>query len=334
MALANPPTIGDLGTDLLLDMYRRMRLIRRFEERAVELYRAGEMRGTMHPAIGQEAVSVGICTALRPDDTITSTHRGHGDVLAKGAAPERVMAELFGRTTGVCKGKGGSMHVADLSIGAVGANGIVGAGIPITNGLALAGKLRGLDRVSVVFFGDGATNQGAFHESLNLGSLWSLPVVYVCQNNQWATCMPRSEHQRAAQVSDFARSYQLPGVTVDGNDVLAVHEAARTAVARARAGEGPTLIDAVTYRWLGHHAGDDHWVYRDRQEVESWYARDPIKAHRARLEVLDGALGEQMDRLDAEIDRQIEAAVEFAAQSPHPAAEEAEEDLYVGLTVR
>jgi pyruvate dehydrogenase E1 component alpha subunit len=323
---------GEVSKDLALEMFRRMVTVRRFETRAVELYKAGEMGGTLHTAVGQEATCVGACLALRPDDCITTTHRGHGDVIAKGAPVEKMMAELFGRATGICKGKGGSLHVADFGIGAIGANGIVGAGIPAANGLALAFKLRGLDRVAAAFFGDGATNQGTFFETLNLAALWRAPTLFICHNNQYAMGVQRLRHQPVAQIADFARPFGIPGVTVDGNDVIAVYEAVSAAVQRARSGEGPSLIECLTYRWLGHHATMSD--YRPREEVDAWRARDPIKLLYDRLVSLNPTWEAELDQIDREVAARIEAAVEFARQSPFPDTKTADEDVYYDLEIR
>ena len=240
-----------LEPEQLLEIYRRMATIRRFDERAVEEFHAGNIPGVVHAYIGQEAVAVGVCTALRRDDRIASTHRGHGHTIAKGADINLMMAELFGRSNGYCHGKGGSMHIADFSVGMLGANGIVGAGMPIATGAALAAKMEGGDKVAVAFFGDGASNEGAFHGSLNLASIWKLPAIFVCENNRWASAVPASYGISVEDVSVRAVAYSMPGVTVDGTDVLAVYEAA-AAVQRARAGDGPTLIECKTFRWRGH----------------------------------------------------------------------------------
>ena len=234
----------------LVSMYRKMLEIRYFEETAVELYKAGKLPGFIHLYVGEEAVAVGVCSALGKDDYIVSTHRGHGHLIAKGARLDRMMAELFAKRTGYCKGKGGSMHIADFSIGVVGATGIVGSGIPIADGVALSQKMRGTGRVVVSFFGDGATNTGAFHESLNLASVWELPVVFVCENNLYAVSTAQAMHQRITDISERASSYGMPGTSVDGNDVLAVARAARSAVERARSNEGPSLVECRTSRRL------------------------------------------------------------------------------------
>jgi pyruvate dehydrogenase E1 component alpha subunit len=264
-----------LTREQMLQMFRSMAEIRAFETRAYELYREGVMRGTTHAYVGEEAIAVGVCSALRQDDTITSTHRGHGHCIAKGADLGRMMAELLARDNGYCRGRGGSMHIADVTKGNLGANGIVAGGIPIAVGAALAHKLQGSDKVALSFFGDGATSEGAFHESVNLAAIWDLPVVFVCENNHYGMSMSVTEVSRLERVSERAAGYGIPGVTVDGNDVDAVHKAAAEAVAYARSGQGPTLIEAVTYRWKGHSKSDKN-LYRTREEITAWQERDPI----------------------------------------------------------
>ena len=311
----------------MLEFHRRMWSIRAFEEKAVELFMAGELPGFLHSQIGQEAVCVGSCAALRPDDYMTSTHRGHGDVIAKGARLEPMMAELFARETGYCRGKGGSMHIFDFSLGILGANGIVGAGIPIAVGAALSASMRGTDQVALAFFGDGGTNTGAFHEGLNLASVWDLPAVFVCHNNEFAESTPRRIHQRVADVAQRAAAYGMPGVIVDGMDVVAVHEAVSAAVARAREGDGPTLVEAKTYRFLGHYIGDPQ-NYRAAEETVEWRKRDPILLLEHRL-ADSGILDEEAARrVEAEVRRGVEDAVAFARESPPPAPESAFEDVY------
>ena len=249
--------------------------IRRFEEAVDDLFARGLMHGTMHLSIGQEASATGTCFALRDDDAITSTHRGHGHCIAKGADLERMMAELLAKETGYCRGRGGSMHIADAATGNLGANGIVAGGIPIAAGAALAYQLQGIDRVVVSFFGDGATNEGAFHEAVNLASIWKLPVVFVCENNKYGMSFSTEKSMAVETIAERATAYGIPGVTVDGNDVEAVHEAVTTAVDRARSGGGPTLVDALTYRWKGHSKSDKN-LYRTREEIAEWRDKDPI----------------------------------------------------------
>ena len=311
----------------LRDMLRTMLAIRQFDQRALELYREGVMRGTTHPYIGMEGVAVGTCAALRPGDRITSTHRGHGHCLAKGGDPRLMMAELLGKATGYCKGKGGSMHIADVDAGILGANGIVGGGIGLATGAALAAQLAGRDEVTVCFFGDGALNQGVLHESANLAAIWNLPVVYVCENNQYAMSARADKFTSVPDPTVRASAYGFPGFSCDGMDVLAVYRTAADAVARARAGTGPSLVVCVTYRFFGHHVGDP-LNYRDPAEVEVWRARDPIERFRRELIEHGVMTGEQADALQADVVREIEAAIAFARSSPEPEVDTLMEDIY------
>lgn len=249
--------------------------IRRFEEAVDDLFARGLMHGTMHLSIGQEASATGTCFALRDDDAITSTHRGHGHCIAKGADLEQMMAELLAKETGYCRGRGGSMHIADVATGNLGANGIVAGGIPIAAGAGLAYQLQGIDRVVVSFFGDGATNEGAFHEAVNLAAIWKLPVLFVCENNKYGMSFSTEKSINTNTIAERAAAYGIPGVTVDGNDVEAVHEVVTTAVDRARDGEGPTLVEALTYRWKGHSKSDKN-LYRTKEEISEWRDKDPI----------------------------------------------------------
>ncbi|MCS7178530.1 MAG: pyruvate dehydrogenase (acetyl-transferring) E1 component subunit alpha [Anaerolineae bacterium] len=309
------------------ELLRQMYLIRAFEEKAEELYAMGKVHGTMHLSIGMEASAVGAIAALRPDDFILSTHRGHGHCIAKGADLNQMMAEFMGKETGTCRGRGGSMHIADPEKGNLGANGVVAGGIPIAVGVGLALKMQRRDQVVMCFFGDGAANTGAFHESLNMAAIWSLPVVFVCENNQYAMSFPVQKAFRIARISDRAAAYGMPGVTVDGNDILAVYAAAKEAVDRARAGGGPTLIENVTYRWRGH-SKSDAGRYRTREEVEEWKRKCPIQRFRQRL-IEEGALSpEEADRIRDEAYAAVEAAVAFAEASPEPALESIEEGVY------
>jgi pyruvate dehydrogenase E1 component alpha subunit len=316
-----------LSPTQLGSMLRTMRTIRQFDLRALELYREGAMRGSTHPYIGMEAVAVGACAALRPTDRITSTHRGHGHCLAKGGDPRRMMAELLGKATGYCKGKGGSMHIADLDAGILGANGIVGGGIGLATGSALAAQLAQREDVTLCFFGDGALNQGILHESANLAAIWKLPVVYICENNQYAMSARADKFTSVPDPAVRATAYGFPGVGCDGMDVLAVHRVVADAVSRARAGEGPSLVVCTTYRFFGHHVGDP-LNYRDKAEVEIWRARDPIE----RLErdvIARGILSaEQAAALEAAVTEEIEAAVAFAKASPEPEVSALMEDVY------
>jgi TPP-dependent pyruvate/acetoin dehydrogenase alpha subunit len=312
----------------LLDLYRSLVLIRRFEERASELRLAGFIPGFLHPSIGQEAVAVGVCAALGPEDVITSTHRGHGHMLARGADPRRMYAELYARQDGYNRAKGGSLHMIDTELGFLGANGIVGGGIPLATGAALQLKRTGSQAVAVSFFGDGATNEGAFHESLNLASLWKLPAVYVCENNLYGEFTRQDKHQPVKDIAVRAASYDMPGVVVDGNDVLAVRQVMEEAVTRARSGDGPTLIEAKTYRHRGHYEGD-MGAYRSPEEVSEWLARDPIAVFGRRLVEEHGVAQVALEAVASEVERVLDEAAEFADASPHPSPGEALEDVYL-----
>ena len=309
------------------ELLRQMYTIRAFEERAEQLYALGKVHGTMHLSIGEEASAVGSIAALRPDDLILSTHRGHGHCIAKGADLNRMMAEFLGKETGYCRGRGGSMHIADVAGGNLGANGVVGGGLPISVGVGLALRMQKRNQIVLCFFGDGAANNGAFHESLNMAAIWKLPVVFVCENNQYA--MSLSVHRAFAieRISDRAAAYGMPGVTVDGNDLLAVYQAVSSAVQRARANQGPTLVENVTYRWRGHSKSDAN-RYRTREEIEAWKQKCPIRRFRARL-IEEGVLTEEeADRLEQEARQAIDAAVAFAEASPEPSLDTLEEGVY------
>jgi pyruvate dehydrogenase E1 component alpha subunit len=316
-----------LSTEQLLQMYRTMWTIRLFDERVLEVYRAGQMRGTTHPYVGMEAVATGACAAIREDDYITSTHRGHGHCIAKGGDIRLMMAELLDKATGYCKGKGGSMHIADIDKGILGANGIVGGGVGLATGAALSAQLRGTDQVAVCFFGDGALNQGVLHECSNLAAIWKLPVIFLCENNQYAMSARADRFTSVPDPAVRAQAYGFPGVSVDGMDVFAVYEAVSAAVARARRGAGPSLVVANTYRYFGHHAGDP-LNYRDKAEVDLWRQKDPI----ARLEsylIERGVLTRaDADRIRAEVGREIEDALAFALASPDPDVSSLMEDIY------
>ena len=311
-------------------MYRTMKRIREFETKAAELFAEGRIPGFVHLYIGEEAVATGVCANLKDSDYITSTHRGHGHIIAKGGDLKYMFAELFGRETGYCKGKGGSMHIADADRGILGANGIVGAGHNIAVGAGLSAKYRDTDQVCVCFFGDGSTNQGTFHEALNMASIWKLPVIFVCENNLYGISMHQSRHQAIQDVADRAVAYNMPGVVVDGNDVLAVYEAAKEAVDRARNGQGPTLIECKTYRHRGHFEGDPT-VYRDEDEVKEWLQKDPIP--RLVEFMLDNNVvtEEEIKKIDEEIAAEIEEAIKFAEESPFPPVEAAVEDIYTDI---
>lgn len=314
--------------EFLLRLYRQMVQIRRFEERVKYLFLEGVMPGTIHQCIGQEACAVGVCAALEPADVITSTHRPHGHALAKGITAGEAMAELFARTTGCCKGKGGSMHLGDLAKGVLPAVAIVGGGIPIATGMGLAFKMKKEPRVAVCFTGDGATNEGAFHEAVNMGAIWDLPVVYVVENNLYGASMPVRAAMRTETIAERSAAYGIPGVRVDGNDVLAVYEAARSAVGRARQGQGPTLLELMTYRLTGHSRRDPA-LYQPEEEKKAALAREPIGRF-ARL-LLDQTIADEetLKRIDGEVDDEIEAAVRAAMAAPEPEPEDALADLFV-----
>ncbi len=320
----------DLSEEKQLHMYELMLRIRLFEEKVDAMFAEGTMPGLAHLYIGEEAVAVGVCSALRADDYIASTHRGHGHLIAKGGRLDRMMAELFGRDTGYCKGKGGSMHIADLELGSLGAMGIVGSGLPIAVGSALSAKMQGTDGVTVCFFGDGASNQGTFHEALNLASIWKVPAIFVCENNQYAISMSQSRHQAITNIADRASGYGLKGVVVDGNDVLSVYEAADAAVNAARAGQGPSLIECKTYRWRGHFQGDPGrgMRYRSAQEIETWMARCPIRRFKTYLLERGLASEASLEALRSEIAQEVEVAVQYAKNSPFPIPQDAKTDVY------
>jgi len=311
----------------LIDMYRVMLRIRVFEDRVYKEFAAGHIGGFVHLYAGEEAIATGACATLRTDDYITSTHRGHGHVIAKGGKTDRMMAELYGKKTGYNKGKGGSMHIADPDIGVLGASGIVAAAIPIAGGAALSAKMRGTDQVAVCFFGDGACNTSRFHEGVNLASIWKLPVVYVIENNMYAESTPISYAANIPNIADRAAAYGIPGVTVDGNDILAVYEAVGKAVARARRGEGPTLVECKTCRHYGHYEGDTQ-TYRTKKEFEECHKRDPIPRFRKKLIEMGVLTEKEADKIHQEILKEIDNAVKFADESPLPAPEETLEDVY------
>jgi pyruvate dehydrogenase E1 component alpha subunit len=313
--------------ELSANMLKKMLEIRYFEEKVFDLYGQNLVPGTIHLYAGEEAVAVGVCSALRRDDFITSTHRGHGHCLAKGADPKRTMAEILGKKTGYCKGKGGSMHIADFSVGMLGATAVVGAGLPIAVGAGLSAKLRKTDQVTACFFGEGASNQGTFHESLNLASAWSLPVVFVCENNLYAMGTRQSRIMKIENIADRASGYGIPGVVADGNDVLDVYAAACTAVERARKGEGPTLLECKTYRRRGHSRVDPA-KYRAKEEVQEWLAKDPINRLKERALQNHILSREDIEKIEKEASEDVEKAVKFAVESSYPLPEEALEDVY------
>ena len=313
-----------VSEEALREFFREMLLIRRFEEKVEERFRAGELPGFLHVAIGQEAVAVGVCRALADGDVIASTHRAHGHTLAKGTHPNELMAELYGKLEGCSHGYGGSMHLYDVERGNLGANAVVGGGLPAIVGAALAFKFRGEPRVAVAFFGDGATNIGTFHESLNLAQLWHVPAVFVCENNHWAESTPARQHLPLNDIIDRARAFDMHAVKVDGQDVEAVYGATREALDHARSGNGPVFLDAETYRLVGHYVGDPQ-VYRDKEEVRRLReTEDPITKLRERLELSDEEFGE----VDAEVTEIVEASVEFAKSGTDPAPEDALKNVY------
>lgn len=310
-----------------MDAYRTMWRIRLFEEAVEDLYGRGMMHGTMHLSIGQEAVPTGACTALKDGDQITSTHRGHGHCIAKGADLGRSMAELLARDNGYCRGRGGSMHIADVATGNLGANGIVAGGPPIAAGAALSNKLRGTDQVCLCFHGDGAVGEGAWHEALTLASMWSLPVVFICENNKYGMSMSSEKAFKVEHMSEKAAGFGIPGETVDGNDVEAVHEAVARAVQRARAGEGPTFIEALTYRWRGHSKSDKN-LYRTREEIAQWRADDPIAAYADVLLERGECTHEQLNAVTDEVRNEIREAVRFGTQGEEPTVEAMMQGIY------
>jgi len=318
----------NLSKDNLLKMYFDMLKIRDFENAITDVYSRGLMNGLAHLYIGEEAIAVGVCSNITPQDYAVSTHRGHGHLIAQGADLKKMMAEVLGRKTGYCKGKGGSMHIMDASKGILGANGIVGAGIPIATGSAYSAKYRGTDQVTVSFFGDAASNQGTFHESINMAAAWKLPVVYVCENNLFGISVDLRKVTGNPNIADRAVGYGIPGVTVDGNDILEVYRVTQEAFVRARKGEGPTLIECKTYRYKGHHVGDPGKVYRLKKELEDWKKRDPIKTFKVRLIEEKFANEEELKNLEKEAKQLVKTAVQFAEDSPFPAPEEAFEDLF------
>jgi pyruvate dehydrogenase E1 component alpha subunit len=318
--------VTELTKEKKLEMLQTMLKIRYFESTVDEFFQRGLIKGTTHLYIGEEAIASGACGVLDPQDYITSNHRGHGHCIAKGGEIPRMMAELFGKETGYCRGKGGSMHIADIGAGNLGANGIVGGGLAIAAGAALACRMNKNNRVVLCFFGDGASNQGVFHEAINLASIWKLPVVYICENNQYALSTSVKKSLNIENIADRSKSYGIPGIIVDGNDVIAVYKVVYTAVFRAREGEGPSLIECKTYRWRGHSQRDNQ-SYRSKGEVEEWKIRCPIKRFKTQL-VNEGLLtDEEYENIVQQIEQEINHAVKFAQESPYPK----ESELYQGL---
>jgi len=317
----------DLAPEKARELLRQMYIIRAFEFMAEQAYAQGKIHGTMHLSVGQEAAAVGSMAALRPDDLILSTHRGHGHCIAKGGDVRRMAAEFFGKETGYCRGRGGSMHIADVEGGNLGANGVVAGGIPLAVGVGLSLRLQKSDRIVLGFFGDGAVNSGPFHESLNMAAIWSLPVVFICENNQYAMSFSVKRALAIKDLSIRAASYRMPGVTVDGNDVMAVYRAVREGVQRARSGAGPSFIVCDTYRWRGHSRSDRN-LYRTKEEIEAWKEKDPILRFRQHLMAARILTAEQAEQFEREAEAIIADAVNFAEASPEPSVETIEEGVY------
>ena len=321
--------MAEPSDDALRDMHRRMVRIRTFETEAGRLAEAGKIPGALHLYVGEEAVAAGVMVHLSDDDWITSTHRGHGHLIAKGGEFGKMFAELFGRATGYCRGKGGSMHISNMDLGMLGANGIVGAGPPIAVGAAFSTKYRKTDRVAVSFFGDGASNEGSFHEAANMAALYKLPTIFVCENNGYGEYTPQASHQAIVDVADRAAGYGMPGVIVDGMDAVAVYEAAGAAIERARSGDGPTLLEAKTYRFFDHVGVRGMGLsYREDAELEEWQKRDPIRLFEARLAELGVLSQEQAAAVAEEVAEQVQAGIEFAEGSPLPDPATLLDDVY------
>ncbi|KPJ88572.1 MAG: acetoin:2,6-dichlorophenolindophenol oxidoreductase subunit alpha [Spirochaetes bacterium DG_61] len=314
-----------------IEMLKGMLRIRLFEEKIQELYLAGYIPGSMHLSTGQEAVSVGVCMSLQKDDYVLSSHRGHGHMLARGAKYKYMMAELYGKRSGYCKGKGGSMHFAHVKIGVLGANGIVGGGIPIAAGVGFSSKYLKNNRVTACFFGDGATETGAFHEGLNFAAVLKVPVVFIIENNQYAISVPRRLSDRLEDLSIRAKSYGMPGESVDGNDVIAVYHTAQRAVHRARSGDGPTLIECKTYRWHGHHAGEpkDGLIYRSQEEIDAWKRKCPIKQLKGTLLEEKVITEGNIEKIEREFEQELEKAIAYANESPFPVESDLLQDVYI-----
>ncbi len=320
--------MAELSKEKLLQVYERMQLIRTFEDKAAALFAEGKLPGFVHLYAGEEAIGVGVCSHLTDADFITSTHRGHGHCIAKGVEVKPMMAELFGKITGSCKGKGGSMHIADVDKGMLGANGIVGGGGPLACGSGLMAKVKGTDQVTICFFGDGASEQGTMHEGMNMAKIWKLPVVFVCENNGFAESTPASYHCSAKDIADRATAYNMPGFTIDGTDFFAVHEAAGEAIARARRGEGPSLLECKAFRYYGHFEGDAKRYYTEAL-LEDFKKRDPIARFRQRVLSRNLVSEAELDAIDAKVKQTIEEAVKFGEESPYPALEDCLTDVYV-----
>jgi len=308
----------DLTKEQKAGMLKTLITIRRFEEKAIQLYETAKIRGYLHPYIGEEAIAVGACAAIKKEDWIISTHRGHGHSIAKGADLKKMMAELLGKATGYCKGRGGSMHIADAGLGILGANGIVGGGIPISVGVGFSCKMEGRERITICFFGDGAANNGVFHESLNMAAIFKLPVVYICENNMYAISMSSCESVACKDIANRAAAYNIPGVIVDGSDPEAVYETVTKAVELARQGKGPSLIEAKTYRFGGHHPNDPA-EYRDKEEVEYYKTeKDPVKNYKSKLMCEKILTEKDIEKMEREILKMVEDSVKYAEESPEP----------------
>ncbi len=314
-----------VSEEQFLNLYRKLSMIRQFEEKVDELFRQGRVKGAIHVSVGEEAVAVGVAEALKEKDLVMATHRGHGHCIAKGGDISRMMAELFGRSTGYCRGKGGSMHIIDVKKGMLGAVGIVGAGLPIATGVGVAIKMQKTGQVCACLFGDGASNGGMFHEALNVAALWKLPIVFVCENNLYGLSVSMKKSSAVKDIAVRAKAYDIPGAVVDGMDVLAVWKATEKAVKRARDGMGPSLLECKTYRFLGHSRGDPPYgPYRTQEELETWKKRDPLS-----LLIKQGGLtSNEVERIDNEVSEVVEEAVRFAAESPEPDVDVALEDIY------
>lgn len=316
-----------LSKEKLSTMYQRMNEARAFEEKVSYFFARGMVHGTTHLSVGEEGSAVGACMALNPDDLITSTHRGHSQVIGKGIDLNKMMAELLGKYTGYCKGKGGSMHIADVSAGNLGANGVVGGGHTIAVGAGMTQQYKKTGKVVLCFFGDGAANEGSFHEAINLASVWKLPVIFFCENNLYGMSTPIESHMNITDIADRASSYGIPGYIVDGNDIFAVHKVVEEAAEYCRKGNGPVLIESKTYRWLGHSKSDAN-VYRTKEEIDSWKERCPIKRFKETT-VKDGTFTEEeLDAIAKKAYDDIEAAVEFSNNSPDPSLDTLLDDVY------
>jgi pyruvate dehydrogenase E1 component alpha subunit len=316
--------VVELGNEKLVQILTAMLKARKFDQKTMELFTGGSIPGFIHVGIGQEAIAAGVCLNLRPTDAIFTTHRGHAQSVAKGLDLKRAMAELFGKEVGFCRGKAGSMYLADKNIGVLGASGIVGAGIPVATGVAFSYQAQGTDRVTVCFFGDGASNQGTFHESLNMASIWKLPIVYCCENNSWAQFTPQKRITKVTDIANRAAAYDMPGVTVDGDDVLAVYETAGEVIGHARRGDGPTLLECKTHRWFGHYVGDPQG-YRDAKEIERCREFDPIERLQNKL-IQEKVL--TSEEIEEKVSAEVDEAVKFAEESPFPEPAEALDDIY------